>query len=661
VKKHHTALRAVRKFRVALVLALGVALIPAGTAHAAAPTPTGMTTMFVTSANGTAPAIMDTKNAVAFFSGKIVRTFDVPGTFLVEVPTQYTQYISGTVLPTFFGCAAAVSDEQRNKFLDQPAFNAATDSYSLQNIARAMGADSYWAQGFKGAGVGVAIIDTGVAPVGPLATSAVAGPDLSFDSQVPALAHNDAFGHGTHLAGIINAVAPEAKIINVKVGDQTGMNDVTQVIAAIDWVREHRNDPGLNIKVLNLSYGLVSANTWQTDELSKSVQAAWDAGIVVVVSAGNNGASSTKADPGVLAPAYDKSILAVAAYDTGVNPVDRKDDSVAEFTSGASSSNKRMPDVAAPGKSIASHHVPGSLVDEMVTGYFCNPADPNYKAIPFPVVDGGRLVRGSGTSQAAAAASGAVALMLQRFPTVTPDVLRLQLRQSAASIPNATRNLSGEGALDIVQAAATSWPTKGNSYDAVTGGAPIAGTRNGDVLFDPAAYDAAYAREYPVQLAKFTAMYPTYPALAQSFANATAMSMATQAASLDGDKDIFGKPFSAQAHSQLLTSGQNTWTMTPEGEAWNGTVMLGTGFASVPGSAYATEWVGFKWRDAGWSGFKWRDESWNGFKWRNGAWADAGYVGFKWRDANWVGFKWRDAGWVGFKWRDAGWASIDWR
>ena len=103
--------------------------------------------------------------------------------------------------------------------------------------------------------------------------------------------------------------------------------------------------------------------------------------------------------------------------------------------------------------------------------------------------------------------------------------------------------------------------------------------------------------------------------------------------------------------SQLLTSGQNTWTMTPEGEAWNGTVMLGTGFASVPGSDYATEWVGFKWRD----------ESWNGFKWRNGAWADAGYVGFKWRDANWVGFKWRDAGWVGFKWRDAGWASIDWR
>jgi subtilisin family serine protease len=278
VNKQHTALRAVRKLRTAIVLGLGVAVVSTGTvAHAAAPTPAGMTTMFVTpplckdapdkpecnGINYRSDDIANTRAALTFLGAKIVREFEIPGQFLVEVPSGFAQYVTGAVLPTYFGCTAAVSAEQRNLFLDQQAFNATTDPYSLENIAKAMGVESYWGQGWKGAGIGVAIIDTGVAPVGPLATAAVAGPDISFDSQVPALAHNDAMGHGTHMAGIVNAIAPEAKIINVKVGDSAGMNDVTQVIAAIDWVREHRNDPalGATIKVLNLSYGVVSANT----------------------------------------------------------------------------------------------------------------------------------------------------------------------------------------------------------------------------------------------------------------------------------------------------------------------------------------------------------------------------------------------------------------
>ncbi len=279
----------------------------------------------------------------------------------------------------------------------------------------------------------------------------------------------------------------------------------------------------------------------------------------------------------------------------------------------------------------------GSRADESITNYFCNPGDADYKAIPYPIVDGGRLVRGSGTSQAAAAASGAVALMLQKFPNVTPDVLRLQLRQSAAPIPNATRGLSGEGALDIVKAGATTWPAPGNTDDAVVGGAPIALTRNGDVLVDQVAYDAAYAREYPVQLAYLQRLLPaSSPEVWAAFANALATNAAKAAAALDGENDIFGKPFNSVAHAAMLDSGQKTWTMTPEGEVWNGSVWIGNGFVSVPGSPWAMEWAGAPWTAPRWSLTKWRSD-------------------------DWLLVKWRDNGWELVKWRDSSWASIEWR
>jgi subtilisin family serine protease len=100
------------------------------------------------------------------------------------------------------------------------------------------------------------------------------GPDVSFEAQVPELAHLDTYGHGTHMAGIIAGradaavagrypgdttsflgMAPDARIINLKAADAAGATDITQVIAAVDWVAEHQHDNGLNIRVLNLSFG----------------------------------------------------------------------------------------------------------------------------------------------------------------------------------------------------------------------------------------------------------------------------------------------------------------------------------------------------------------------------------------------------------------------
>src|SRR5207302_7365325 len=114
----------------------------------------------------------------------------------------------------------------------------------------------------------VALIDTGVAPV-PGVGATVNGPDLSFDSQVPGFEHLDAYGHGTHLAGIINGsgngvngIAPGARVLNVKVGAANGATDVVQVIAAIDWVVQHQHDNGLNIRVIELAYGTDSLQAY---------------------------------------------------------------------------------------------------------------------------------------------------------------------------------------------------------------------------------------------------------------------------------------------------------------------------------------------------------------------------------------------------------------
>ena len=164
------------------------------------------------------------------------------------------------------------------------------------------------------------MIDTGVARVPGLnATGKVIdGPDLSFDSPATAMRGVDAFGHGTHMASIIagrdstavasatgcttclNAsgysdttkfvgVAPNARIINVKVGAADGATDVSQVIAAIDWVTQHAKDPGMNIRVLNLSFGTESLQAYTVDPLAQAAEQAWKRGIIVVAAAGNDG------------------------------------------------------------------------------------------------------------------------------------------------------------------------------------------------------------------------------------------------------------------------------------------------------------------------------------------------------------------------------------
>ena len=196
---------------------------------------------------------------------------------------------------------------------DDDGWMADKDLGSLYKVTRSAGVQHVWNEDdplkrkVTGKGVGVALIDSGVTEVKGLNGKVTYGPDLSFESQDPATRNVDTFGHGTHMAGIIAGrdpgvkdsdldkkekfvgVAPDANLLSVKVADRDGAVDVTQVIAAIDWVVAHRNDAGLNIRVLNLSYGTDSTQPYLIDPLAHAVENAWRAGIVVVVAAGNDG------------------------------------------------------------------------------------------------------------------------------------------------------------------------------------------------------------------------------------------------------------------------------------------------------------------------------------------------------------------------------------
>src|SRR5262249_12642264 len=154
--------------------------------------------------------------------------------------------------------------------LTSAAYDPGADVASALSTTRLTGARAYWQAGYTGRGVDVALIDSGTVPVDGLAGRVVPGPDLSFESTVPALRDLDTFGHGTHMASLIGGrdaamaapyaadtadyagMAPDARILSLKVADTHGISDVSQVLAAIDWVVQHAHDGGRNVRVMNL-------------------------------------------------------------------------------------------------------------------------------------------------------------------------------------------------------------------------------------------------------------------------------------------------------------------------------------------------------------------------------------------------------------------------
>src|SRR4051794_25664088 len=464
-------------------------------------------------------------------------------------------------------------------------YDAVGDKGSLFNIAEVVGAHASYAAGYTGKGVGVALIDTGVTQVAGLDTgNVVNGPDLSFDSQDPATAHVDGFGHGTHLASIIagrdaagtpqsyndptrfTGIAPDAKLVNVKVGASNGDVDVSQVIAAIDWVVQHRNDESLNIRVINLSYGTDSVQSSTVDPLAFAVENAWKNGIAVVVAGGNEGDTTTN----LANPASDPHVLAIGAMDSA-GTVGTADDSVPSWSTDGT--DERHVDVTAPGVSVLGLRSPGSAADTQ---------NPTARV-------GDRFLRGSGTSQAAAVVSGEAALLFQAKPDLTPDQVKQILMGSANGLNNVSTLLEGSGTTDLRKALKTVPKT-------VADPAPW-GTGTGSLEAARGTFHVVVGDESTGEVA------------------------------LRGEVDVFGQAWNGAAWAKQ-TSGRNAWhdgewcgaRLTAKGwkdtggvkKSWPATAWNDTGAVLASG-----DWTGRMWRDSDWSGRMWRDSAWSGRMWRS--------------------------------------------
>jgi serine protease AprX len=418
-----------------------------------------------------------------------------------------------------------------------------------------------YAANLTGAGVGIALIDTGVAPVpGLSAGQIVNGPDLSFESQSGALRYLDTYGHGTHMAGIMvgngsadptsRGLAPGAKLTSIKVGTASGAVDATQVIAAIDWVVQHRrDDPAYPIRVINLAYGAGGYPTHLTDPVMAAAEYAWKAGIVVVAAAGN-GARTKLSNP-----AKDPFVLAVgsaATYGTATTA----DDTVSTFTSGVYQTITFS--IVAPGEGIVSLRDPGSSID-----------------LAYPSArQGESLFRGSGTSQATAVTAAAVALLLQARPTLTPNDVKQVLIASASSTKD------GRAMLNVNRAVSTPVP----AYT------PRTLYSTGDGLLDDAR------------------------GTSRVVSGSTALS---------GQRTIFG-PLNTAAWAQRSIAGTAWYGGVWMGYRFAADGWTGTSWASRTwGSAVwaGATWSGESWIDPAWSGRSWSGRSWSGGGWASRYWS----------------------------------------
>jgi serine protease AprX len=528
--------------------------------------------------------IHDAERLVASAGGKVGRELSIISGFAAAVPADAVAGLRNAVDVV----SSVEADAPMRPLSVDPAlgYDATGDFGSMLNVNKLIGAPTLWANGYTGEGVDVALLDTGVAPVEGLSGKIVNGPDLSLDYQNGLAESVDAYGHGTHMAGIIAGrdadtttltdptkfvgVAPDARIVNVKVGAADGSTDVSQVIAGIDWVVQHRNDNGLNIKVLNLSFGTLSKQPYTVDPLAYAAEVAWRNGVVVVAAAGNDGAGAKE----LADPAYDPRLLAVGAFDPS-NSFLPSAWIPADFTNFGS--DKRDSDIFAPGLHILSLRDPGSYVDTN-----------------FPESQvGTRFTRGSGTSQAAAVMSGVVADLFDKYPTATPDMIKNVLVRTVTPFKGtALTKLMGldgsAGTVNAPKALARSITSDGNGKQSFT---YASGTGS-------------------LELARGD------------------MHLSNGTSELTGEQDIFGNAWDAQAWATASGNG-TSW----QGGLWNGQRWSGD------------DWAGQRWSNAMWTSNDWSGQRWSGQRWSGLVWDGQRWSGQRWSDDGWAGQRWSGQRW----------------
>jgi serine protease AprX len=391
---------------------------------------------------------------------KVIVTL-VPG---AQLPPEFKRFDRGYNLDIINGKALELPNSLINRLAAYPTvfqlhYDRPTQSHNYRTgvTVGARAVQDYY--GYTGAGVGVAVIDTGVTawhddltnkslktyPYGNQRVSKfvdfVNGRTQPYDDN----------GHGSHVAGTIlgngydsggekSGIAPGASLVSLKVLDGNGQGTISNIIAALNWVAA--NASTYNIRVVNMSVGAGIYESYWTDPLTLAAKGLTDRGITVVAAAGNMGknANGQLQWGAITAPGNAPWVLTVGASST-MGTLTRADDQMADYSSSGPTAIDfaAKPDLVAPGTGTVSLAVPGSLfyttkVANLLGGTL------NLGVMPYLAL--------SGTSMAAPVVSGTVALMLQANPNLTPNLIKAILQYTAQQYPGYSALRQGAGFLN---------------------------------------------------------------------------------------------------------------------------------------------------------------------------------------------------------------------
>ena len=401
---------------------------------------------------------------------------ETDGVVLGDSPTTDLETTDGIVLGNSYETFNLRSAKVKTKKLEALAARGDVAHVSLDrevkqlgHVSLTAGADAAAAMGgatpYDGTGVGIVVLDSGIDPNhltfkdGSNASRILYKQDFTGEART-----DDPYGHGTHVAslaagnaaisgGAYKGIAPNARIINLRVLNSQGRGTVSTLLAALEWVLANRNNAAYNIKVVNMSLGTAAIDSYENDPLCRAARALVDAGIVVVAAAGNEGKDSlgNKLYGQIHSPGNDPSVITVGAANTFGTDA-RTDDGVASYSSrGPTRSfwtdshgvkhyeNFIKPDLVAPGNKLIAAQAPANrLVAE-------NPAlDADVSGAPTK-----EQMFLSGTSMAAPVVAGAAALLKQANPSLTPNLVKVILMYTAQPLAGFNQFEQGAGQLNL--------------------------------------------------------------------------------------------------------------------------------------------------------------------------------------------------------------------
>src|SRR6266849_1203648 len=314
----------------------------------------------------------------------------------------------------------------------EPSTGGATPIVFQQTI----GAPDAWQTGDTGQKVTVSVLDTGIDNNNAAFGTRVKARVDFIDPTHPA--QGDPAGHGTHVAGIVAAarsalspgIAPDASLVSVRVLDAQGRSRLSTVIRGLEWVVAHKSSLGIRVVVMAL--GAPAAGGYREDPLAAAAELAWQSGLVLVTAAGNAGP-----DAGTIqTPGIDPLVLTVGASDDNGTAA-ASDDSIPTWSSvGPTPDGLAKPDLVAPGRKLVSVRVPGSTLDLQSPSH----------------IEGPTTIRFSGTSEAAAVAAGAAALLINQRPELSPDQAKALLMGAARPLQGYNAGAQGAGLINVPRA-----------------------------------------------------------------------------------------------------------------------------------------------------------------------------------------------------------------